>query len=254
MVLAPRVRQYYEENPLMVSSPFGGVNGIDHVLLRTVWETLGISVAGQQVLDIGCGRGYTGELVESLGGRYGGADFVVSRTGFSLVQADAAQLPFRDGVAGLLTCIDAFEHFPDAAAAVHEFYRILAPGGSVFLSVPNYANIAGIVKWVCEHYGHYAPDTWAPFGRWQPQELEHALTPGKIRRLFAEAGFGAMQHTGYGHEVGLGLFPWMEHPAMPDAIRFRLQRMFRVAGPAIVPWWPAASLHLFWRIEKTGDS
>ena len=254
MVLVPQVQQFYEDNPLMVSSPFGGIEGIDGDLLRRVWEDLGIQVAGRQVIDVGCGRGYMGKVVESLGGHYTGADFVVSRTGFSFARADAAELPFRNGIAGMITCVDAFEHFPDAGTVVREFYRVLAPNGCLFLSVPNYANMAGVVKWVSEHFGGYKADTWAPFGRWQPQELERAMTPGKIRGLFREAGFSRMRYIGHAPEVGLGLFPWMDHPSMPEAFRFRLQRVFRAAGPSIASWCPSASLHLFWRIDKTGEA
>jgi len=150
----------------------------------------------------------------------------------------------------VLLCIDASEHFPDARGAAREFYRVLRPGGVYFLSAPNYGNVAGLVKQASERFGGYEKDTWAPFGRWQPQELEQPLTPGFIRQLYDDAGFMGIQAIGHAPEVGLGLFPWVDHPKMPEAVQFRLQRFFAKVGPRIVKRVPAASLHLFWRMDR----
>ena len=247
MVLSQDVREYYRGNPLMVSSPFGGVDGVNRDLLLDVFGKLGICAAGRKILDVGCGRGYIGGVVRDIGGDYTGSDFVVSRTGFRLALADAARLPFPDGAFDGLLCIDAFEHFPDAHGAVQEFRRVLRPGGFVFLSAPNYANVAGLVKKYCETVGRYGKHTWAPFRNWQPQELERPLTNRTVRRLFEGAGFEVAGHMGHGPEVGIGLFPWMEHPRTPEAVKFRLQRLFNTIGPGVARVWPGASLHGFWK-------
>lgn len=250
--MAPRnaIQSFYEQNPRMVSSPFGGVEGMDEALFRAVLERLDIALPGKRTLDIGCGRGYAENVIAAAGGEYFGADFVCSRKGFRLALADAARLPFHDAAFDLALCVDAYEHFPDGGRAAAEIFRVLRPGGVFFLSAPNYANIAGLVKRIHERAGWSAPNTWAPFGRWQPQEWEQCVTPGSIRRQFRAAGFRAIRAVGYAPETGLGLFPWMDHPAMPDAIRFRLQRLFRAAGPALITLWPGSSLHLFWRMER----
>jgi len=244
-----KVRAYYQDNPLMVSSPFGGVEGINRALLLEVFGKLAIDLAGRAILDVGCGRGYVGEAVTEAGGDYTGVDFVASRGGFKLAMADAARLPFPDAAFDGVFCIDAFEHFPDPPGAAADFRRVLRSNGFVFLSVPNYANVAGIVKKVCEWAGGYDKDTWAPFRNWQPQELERALTTRRIRRAFLDAGFTKLRRIGHGPEVGLGLLPWMAHGKMPEAIKFRLQRLFGTIGPAMVRVWPGASLHAFWKIE-----
>jgi len=244
------IQAFYAEHPRMVSSPFGGVDVIRRELFLEVLRQLGIALGGRRVLDVGCGRGYAGEVVAAQGGSYTGLDFVVSRTGFRLVRGDAACLPFGAGAFDVVLCLDAAEHFPNPGRAAAEIQRVLKPGGVFFLSAPNYGNVAGLVKWVCERWGGYAANTWAPFGRWQPQEFEQFVTPGRVRRIGRAAGFRRIRGVGYGTEVGLGLFPWIDHRKMPESIQFRLQRLFRWIGPGIAWFWPRTSLHIFWRMEK----
>ncbi len=230
----------------MVSSPFGGIDSIDRELFASVFAELEIDLTGLRVLDIGCGRGLVGELVREAGGRYLGADLVPSGEGFPLTRADAARLPFADESFDAVFCIDAFEHIPQPLDAAREFRRVLRSEGFMFLSAPNYRNVAGLVKRAYEGLGLYERDTWAPFGRWAAQELEHPLTFRRVRRIYRAAGFTRQRVIGLGREVGLGLFPWIDHPRMPDVIRFRLQRLFRVIGPPIAQVFPTASLHGFW--------
>lgn len=242
------IAEFYRENPHMVSSPFGGVDGFDAGLLREVFDQLEVSLDGRRVLDIGCGRGFLREIVEAGGGRYIGLDLVANAGPGRVLAADAARLPIADDAVDLGVCIDAYEHFPDPDAVAREICRVLVPGGVFFLSAPNYANVAGVVKKTYEFTGLYERNTWAPFGRWQPQELEQFITPGRVRRRFERAGFDGFRHIGFAREAGLGLFPWIDHPRMPDRIRFRLQRMFARVGGGIVRVWPGASLHCFYRM------
>lgn len=243
------VAAFYRDNPRMISSPFGGVEGIDADLLRWALKEVAFSVAGKSVLDIGCGRGFAREVVEGDGGHYTGLDFVRSATGFQLAIGDACMLPFAESSFDAAICLDAFEHFPDPDAAACEIRRVLRPGGEFFLSAPNYSNVAGLVKRAYEFIGWYERDTWAPFGRWQPQELETRLTVDLVRETFRSAGFNKIWYRGHPREVGLGLFPWVDHPKTPDAVRFRLQRLFNALGPAFVRAWPASSLHCFWKMH-----
>ena len=247
--MTQRIQQFYRENPLMVSSPFGGVSGVHEDLFATVIERLGLRFDGCSILDVGCGRGFMGEIVRARGGRYAGADLVPNGASFPLVQADAMHLPFRDGSFDGVFCIDAFEHIPDGAQAAREFRRVLRPGGYMFLSAPNYSNVAGLVKRWCERFGSYQPDTWAPFRRWQPQELEQCLTTRRVLSQYRAAGFSRITRMGHAPEVGLGLFPWVDHPEMPEAVQFRVQRLFAAVAPAVTRVWPGASLHQFWKFE-----
>lgn len=244
-----RFQAYYTEHPKMVSSPFGGVDGIQRDLLLDVLRRLDLSLDGRRILDVGCGRGYAGDVVAEAGGDYTGVDLVASRKGFRLGIAAADALPFPDATFDGVFCIDAFEHVPDSARAAREFRRVLRPGGFLFLSAPNYGNMAGVVKLACERWGRYEKDTWAPFQRWTPQELEHCLTARKVMRTFREAGFGRIRKIGYAYEVPTGLFPWIELDVIPERIRCRLHALLYRAGRPLVRVWPGASLHLFWGME-----
>lgn len=247
--MSQRIQQFYRDNPLMVSSPFGGVSGVHEALIDEVFNRLKLECAGRTILDVGCGRGFMADQVRARGGRYVGADLVPNGTGFPLVQADAMRLPFQDESFDGVFCVDAFEHIPDGAQAAREFRRVLRRGGYMFLSAPNYSNTAGLVKRWCERFGSYEKDTWAPFRRWQAQELEQRLTIGRVVSQYRGAGFSRIRRIGHAPEVGLGLFPWVDHPRMPEAIQFRLQRLFARIAPAVLKVWPGASLHQFWKFE-----
>jgi ubiquinone/menaquinone biosynthesis C-methylase UbiE len=241
------IADFYRNNPRMVSSPFGGIDGVNTWLLAEVFQRLDIDLKDRAVLDIGCGRGHIREFVREHGGQYTGADIVANGQGFPLTLSDAVALPFPDATFDAVFCIDAFEHIPNPVAAAREMRRVLCPGGFAFLSAPNYGNIAGLAKWAYETLGTYEKHAWAPFGRWQAQEWETPLTFRRVRQIFQSAGFTRANVVGHADEVHLGLFPWTDHPRMPEAIQFRLQRLFNQIGPAIADRFPTASLHGFWK-------
>lgn len=103
---------------------------------------------------------------------------------------DAGMLPFPDGAAELVTCIEVLEHLPTVAPAVAELARITAPDGRCVVSVP------------------YEP--WFRLGNLgrgknvrrlgnDPEHL-HAFTPARLRRTLA-ASFGEVRVV--------PAFPWL---------------------------------------------
>lgn len=253
---AANIADYYKTNPIMISSPFSGVGGAlsrENGYFSETLEKLGIALEDSRVLDVGCGSGWFAYYCWGRGVKYTGVD--ISETSLEMtlkvspnvLKADAQALPFQDRSFDYVFCIDSFEHVPDQAQAAREFNRVLVDKGRVFLSVPNYSNMAGLVKKLEEAFGGYEKDSWAPFDRWAPQALERFMTPGRVRRLFSEAGFSAFSVIGGQRDLLDGIFPWIDHACMPAAARVR-ELFSRVQWP--LEGCYLLSLHNFWLIRK----
>ncbi|MBX2944887.1 MAG: methyltransferase domain-containing protein [Cyclobacteriaceae bacterium] len=95
------------------------------------------------VLDIGASSGEFMEAVLEFGWVAIGVEPSTSGVttakakGLHVVQAPAEQLPFPDQSFDLVHSNHVFEHLADPMAAAKEAYRVLKPGGIVFIEVPN---------------------------------------------------------------------------------------------------------------------
>jgi len=239
----------------MVSSPFGGVSGYRYELIQDVWNRLGFVVGGgTKVLEVGCGRAWLRGYLQDKGSSYIGLDLVIPDTSVGGevpdIHGNACPLPFSDACFDRLICIDAYEHFPDPDHAVREFFRVLSPGGQMFLSTPNYGNVAGIVKWWMEQFGGCEKDTWAPFGGWVRQAHERPVTIRNVRRTFQTAGFSSGKLVGFEGEIHLGLLPWAALPGFPESLLYRLQNISNRHGHWLSEHFPTLSLHQFWCWRK----
>ena len=52
------------------------------------------------------------------------------------VKADICNLPFKDNSFNFILCNHVLEHIPDDTKAMKELYRVLAPGGTAILQIP----------------------------------------------------------------------------------------------------------------------
>jgi SAM-dependent methyltransferase len=101
-----------------------------------------------RALDVGCGPAGNSAVLRDLGWQVTALDYVhesaelARRRGLAAVRADARLLPFRDGSLDLLLSSDAWEHIEDDAKVAAESYRVLRPGGRLFVMVP-----AGMDLW-----------------------------------------------------------------------------------------------------------
>ncbi len=98
---------------------------------------------GGRVLEAGCGVGQYVLLLRERGWRAVGVDWSMeamargARAGAPLAAMDLRRLAMRDGAAAAYLSLGVVEHDPDGPdAIVAEAARVLAPGGTILLSVP----------------------------------------------------------------------------------------------------------------------
>lgn len=106
-------------------------------------------LAGQLVLDVGCGMGRYADVVSRAGAEVVGIDLsnaidvaqenLGSRHGLHLAQADVFQLPFRKTVFDCIFSIGVLHHTPDCHKALLGLIPYLKPGGILAIWVyPKY--------------------------------------------------------------------------------------------------------------------
>lgn len=251
-----QIADYYDTHPRSVSSPFGGVGTSSAVnsYLDEMLTKLHIGLKGKRVLDIGCGSGWFARYCAGLVSSYTGIDVawtsavmtkVVTR---QVMRSAGDELPLKNGVFDYVFFIDTFEHIQDQMAAAREAYRVLAKNGKIFLSVPNYSNVCGLMKKIEESLGLYAKNSWAPFDGWAPQALERFMTPGSIRKIALACGFRKFTMIGGYRDFIDGVFPWVDHKRMRGASLMRA--IFAYIERPLNHVFPWLSLHNFWLIEK----
>lgn len=164
---------------------------------------------GGLALDVGCGPGFDTAVLRAHRLRAVSLDYSLAmmRAGRSelglrldFVQADMRRLPIRGGVDGVWCCA-ALLHLPraDAPHTLRGFFRVLRPGGALYLSV----KIGHGAAWTARSYGQDAPRF---FTYWQPAALDAALHT---------AGFTVAD----GWENVAGPVPWIVRFARKDASR-----------------------------------
>lgn len=159
---------------------------------------------GERALDVACGTGVVTRRLASLVGPAGAVagvdvnekmvDVAASVQAEAVAPiawraADAAALPFDDGVFDLVCCQQGLQFFPDPGAALAEAHRVLVRGGRVALAVwrviehnPAFAAFARTLE---QHVGaEVAALMRAPFGG-----------PGRAQldRLLAQASFASVR-------------------------------------------------------------
>jgi SAM-dependent methyltransferase len=69
-----------------------------------------------------------------------------------------AELPFSNHSFDFVTCLEGLEHIENPQQAIREFARVLRPGGTVIVSIPNILNIEERFKWLLYGYtSHFKP-------------------------------------------------------------------------------------------------
>ncbi|NJN67665.1 MAG: class I SAM-dependent methyltransferase [Chloroflexaceae bacterium] len=137
----------------------------NHLIAAVLSRLVADLSPGYRVLEVGCGTGNTLRVLEQVcsDGHVMGMDlfregmpFARQRVACPLVQGDMQQPPFRAGfeVIGLF---DVLEHLPDDRQVLRDLHAMLAPGGTLFLTVPAYPSLWSYFDEASCHYRRYGP-------------------------------------------------------------------------------------------------
>jgi 2-polyprenyl-6-hydroxyphenyl methylase/3-demethylubiquinone-9 3-methyltransferase len=119
--------------------------------LRLEWIDELATLAGKQVLDVGCGGGILAEAMARRAARVTGIDLASRPLGVARLHAletGVANVEYREvaaealaaeqpGAFDVVTCMEMLEHVPDPASVVHACATLVKPGGWVFFSTLN---------------------------------------------------------------------------------------------------------------------
>ena len=99
---------------------------------------------------------------------------------------DVRALPVRTASVDVVYSMGTIEHFPEYAAAVAEIFRVLKPGGTAIVGVPNKLDpfLRPLLVHTLNACGLYG------YG------MEKSFTPGALQRLLESAGFRVTARTG----------------------------------------------------------
>lgn len=150
----------------------------------------------KRVLDIGCGRGLSLKILQKFDYEgYGielssfSAQKAASIPGLHIFSKPLMECKFKDNFFDLLLIWHVFEHLPNPLESIKEIFRILKPGGSLLLCVPNMASFQSKIT------GKY----W--FHLDLPRHLFH-YTSCNINTLLRTNGFSITKQRTFSFEQG----------------------------------------------------
>lgn len=148
-----------------------------------------------------------------------------------VVVADGARLPFSDAMFGAVVCTEVLEHVDDPRLVFAEMARVLRPGGIAYVTTPNYANVAGLHKWIADRRS--GRHDWNPWGA-HHGGFEAFMTGRKLWRA-ASPSFRLARVRGLDYGQALtGRFGMLDRLAWGRAgratLRWALPRLYGSSG------------------------
>ena len=124
--------------------------------------------AGRRVLDLGCGSGWATRLLARTVGQGSGASAEPSIVGLDVsdemirlaqetsrelshvryVVGSASQIPEPDNFFDRVLSVESFYYYPDQGAALNEVFRVMSPGGRLFILINLYTDNEYSLQWV----------------------------------------------------------------------------------------------------------
>jgi ubiquinone/menaquinone biosynthesis C-methylase UbiE len=159
-------------------------------IMRKAFEA---SVAGQRVLDVGCGTGTYIIALTKKKRECHGADPLVTislakankrakeeKAKIFLYKAIGEYLPYKDEIFDLVLCLSTLQHVADQKSTLREIRRVLKHNGKLLISIPTTKNIHTLFREVV------------------PEYFTAAFSTATIRRMFANEGFQILETTASG--------------------------------------------------------
>ncbi len=148
--------------------------------VRAIWKKQTKKGIFVRLLDVGCGDGSflaACDISPCLGlDRSKTAVRHAARRGIAALQGSLPLTRFRDRTFSIITLFHFLEHTASFASHLREAHRLLAPGGSLVVQVPNADSLqARILK-----------DKWMGYD--PPRHLVH-FSPATLRRALENSGF-----------------------------------------------------------------
>jgi 2-polyprenyl-3-methyl-5-hydroxy-6-metoxy-1,4-benzoquinol methylase len=186
-----------------------GINSHDYRVERFGTERVGLMarhlpMPAPRYLDVGCSTGFVTEAAKAAGWSAIGIDLNPSAIefgrgrGLDLRVAALEDAGFTPGSFDAVSLFDVLEHLIDPAAIVRVASELLAPGGILFLYVPNYDSASRLLMganahfiWPTHHLNYYTPITIRDLMQ------RHALTP----ELVVTEGLDIEDYRWYRREV-----------------------------------------------------
>lgn len=107
-------------------------------------ELLTEDITNKKLLDAGCGTGWFSKyacdrnaLVTSMDLGEGLLGRVATKCNSERVVGSILEIPFAENTFDIVVSSEVIEHTPDPKRAISELFRVLKPGGTLVLSVPN---------------------------------------------------------------------------------------------------------------------
>jgi ubiquinone/menaquinone biosynthesis C-methylase UbiE len=169
-----------------------GTRVVIHRQFRVILEALKLT-PGTRHLDLGCGVGhFLAWLAQQTLAEYHGLDLSLNSTmkaraadsSLHVVVGDAERLPYADGRFDSISCNGSAHHLLNLQTAVHEMYRVLAPGGLVVMYEPVANALTNLIRRAL------TDETYE-----SPADLDHKddFTRATASRALSKAGFSDIQ-------------------------------------------------------------
>lgn len=219
----------YKHNRHLRSSPFDGAQGkldssemklIEAILdgeidpayaarARLIAETV-FEEKPARILDAGCGRGFYLKLLSffdfpkkiigvDLNEKYlaRAREITKDNTCVTVQKASLLALPFRNNFFDLIVCSEVLEHITEDALALKELHRVLKPGGTLVVTVPNknFPFFWDPLNWILMRAfnTHVPKDIWWLAGIWA--DHKRLYTAKKLRHVISDARYQILDTT-----------------------------------------------------------